>query len=951
MANNSLEDISSLLANAFSSSSSKDSSLPESVEQRLLYQTGELATLDDATSQRLHDELLITYNKYVASDKSKLPAFTHALKHLRPHLLGPSRKFEWWKLVLRPIIEERANKSASENAHAFVLETLDFDIDADKKRGGELGKESAFFVKVLLESYLKRTGSLASENEEYSLKDEHAAMDLEHILIKFGHRKPKVFLLTMDGIVVSRRYRLQALNLLSSFVKEQSTQLSNVSQTPLVEHLIQCLMNDLSSSVLVLALSTLLMLLPHIPSNIVIHLPRLFLIYSRLLCWEQLDLNGLKRDPSEHHEKDAKQPSCWDVLRSADNETDPKSMDLSFCFTFLYGLYPLNFTSFIRNPRRYLKRISFPAANELDFDQTMLRHRSKTFQRAHLLHQNFVNITSEEELAETAWQKKGPSSVVAKCMSLRKAPFPGLEAPRPPPSAKLPEPPGPQTLERDIPPQSLDDGPTEDGKGGKSRKKPPAQSNHEIFGLTRNGSARYPRRKSSGTSPRRFSKNDPGDSPTLPPVPQIPVEVQDPCRRSSVVSYVNIADKPPATTRVTDPSKKHLVKQLTLLRNELNFERFLKAQHLAHIASLRRRQSSDAAVPPDMENLLNTTKSLKSKLVRANESCAALGMEAKTADGHSKNTEHQQIVSLRKDLRQAEEKSKVLESSEIELKRVTKDKEVLQVELVSTNTELKSKESAYERARKSYERRIAELETELLERSGVVTGEGGQEAAEAALATANSRINALKADYMKLKHEHVELEMRCRELELEATDSIGQAKSSASAAAARTSTPSPQQRPLSMISDELQSPGYASSAGGSSGGYNRSRRGTGQSSYHHRHQDSGAPSIDPSIASSTSTKNPPFPLRRTGSGETMASDAASPGGSFYMQSKSAFSAESVMSDVSESSMSSARKLKNGLKSESGSKRLEKGEAEKMREKRQKAAMKKQGGLRGLRGMI
>src|SRR5215470_9808115 len=92
------------------------------------------------------------------------------------------------------------------------------------------------------------------------------------------------FLTAIDALVVEKEYRSQALGLLGTFVRFQPPHLHQVLQTPLLEHLLKCLTVDTSTTVLSLALTTLVMFLPHIPNSLVPYLPRLFIVYSRILC-------------------------------------------------------------------------------------------------------------------------------------------------------------------------------------------------------------------------------------------------------------------------------------------------------------------------------------------------------------------------------------------------------------------------------------------------------------------------------------------------------------------------------------------------------------------------------------------------------------------------------------------------------------------------------------------
>lgn len=94
---------------------------------------------------------------------------------------------------------------------------------------------------------------------------------------------------------------------------------------------------------------------------------------------------------------------------------------------------------------------------------------------------------------------------------------------------------------------------------------------------------------------------------------------------------------------------------MILLRNDLNFERYLKQQHLAHIGQLQRRNVREATVEAETQNLINNNRVLKEKLKRANDQLAFLKKETKTARDQSKKFEGDLSTRL-KTLKEAERK-------------------------------------------------------------------------------------------------------------------------------------------------------------------------------------------------------------------------------------------------------------------------------------------------------
>jgi hypothetical protein len=165
--------------------------LPEDLQQTIEAFLDRYQNIDDHDSQRLQDELLPLYKKYVADNPDKHGPFLSALKLLRPAIRGESRLAEWWTLVIRPTIDAIGHKREEiEDAREFLQGILIFDAEDDKS-GGK-AQLSTQFSKRLLEAYLERTKIPFTEDDTASPQDEFIAHELESVLITFGRRKPKV---------------------------------------------------------------------------------------------------------------------------------------------------------------------------------------------------------------------------------------------------------------------------------------------------------------------------------------------------------------------------------------------------------------------------------------------------------------------------------------------------------------------------------------------------------------------------------------------------------------------------------------------------------------------------------------------------------------------------------------------------------------------------------------
>ncbi len=172
-------------------STSNVRSLPKEIYQSINTFLDKQYKIEDEDSHRLHEDLLAIWNKYIAKEEDKLGAFLQALRLLRPAIKGQMQLEEWWKLAIKPTIDALGHKRIEiEHASEFLLGILDYDVDEDED--GERAKECSFFSELLLEAYLKRSRIPSANEESLTPEDKYVAGQLEHVLIAFGRKKPKV---------------------------------------------------------------------------------------------------------------------------------------------------------------------------------------------------------------------------------------------------------------------------------------------------------------------------------------------------------------------------------------------------------------------------------------------------------------------------------------------------------------------------------------------------------------------------------------------------------------------------------------------------------------------------------------------------------------------------------------------------------------------------------------
>jgi hypothetical protein len=529
----------------------------------------------------LHDELRAVFGHHVEGNANKLPAFVSVLKALRPAIASEDRLSIWFQCAVIPFVHlPGTSRAAMSDAQDFVLDSLCYDNDSPDAR--DKARTTANLTHILLDA-LFSPAAPRLDTEPVQTQD-HATRQLQSMLIAFARNNPRDFFVSVDAFLVQPQTRLQALDLLAAFLEQQHAHLHLVLNTTVVEHLLKCLMNDTATVVVSAALRCLIMLLPHIPATVASQLPRLFLVYSRCLCWEKFSASSTKaqrdlvtddrvrRDDDSDQDSDQEDGAdpTWQTLRALPDMPEASAPELLHYFTYLYGLYPLNFMSYVRKPRKYLKNIDFPGADDFDLDQTVIRSRTEQFQRVHFLHSSFFVTTTDEELSENRWLKAEPSEVIAECHGLYAGEHPIFKGPAPPPSTKLP--PVPSFLAAISEP--------------------------------------------------------PPDSPTLPHHPAVgPVESAGDSASSKDLSY--------------------LQRELMLLRNELTFERYLKQQHVAAIGQLKRNHIKAVTVEAETATLINANRALQKKLSDSNKFNEKMQKETQARRTHTKQSEEQLMAKIR----------------------------------------------------------------------------------------------------------------------------------------------------------------------------------------------------------------------------------------------------------------------------------------------------------------
>lgn len=527
---------------------------------------------------------------------------------------------------------------------------------------------------------------------------------IRHALCNFGKKRPKDLFTAMDGYFVQKKYRKSALRFLCDFIQKQPPHLHQVLHTSLFGNIMTCLQQDTSTTIVSAALTTLIMLLPHMPSSLVPHLPVLFSIYGRLLFWDRE-----RSRPAESPDSDSGGPEPtpkWDVA-TFDPEVDDQSIaHLANYYTILYGLYPINFMDYIRKPQRYMRHANAANADELEVQPTEMRHRSETFRRNHLLHPNFYSLTIDSEKTDFGrWIKSEAAEVVAECMGLcletdlynfadlSSAGISGAAN-----AGAVADANAATALDSTLLEKSKADAALLSGSGGKHE----SWRNSHLTTSDSVSSNQTPvtmmRRSSQSSIPSHRDSNGDGrsrmsgtDSPTLTlspshpqlqdllqsnkaiksglhqtlandSVPSLALSHQDsvaektaPGPSSSATAPLPLTSHSPFSSSEMSTQVSHLQKQILLLQNDLSFERYLKQQHMAHIGDLRRKQMAEAATEAETQNLILMNRNLKSRFEDAKKSEMQVKKESEKSRAMAKKWEAD-LANKLKDLRDKSKK-------------------------------------------------------------------------------------------------------------------------------------------------------------------------------------------------------------------------------------------------------------------------------------------------------
>ncbi|KAH8881004.1 hypothetical protein GQ53DRAFT_832848 [Thozetella sp. PMI_491] len=664
-----------------------------------------LERYDRGEEAGINDDLLALYEKYVVGKPENLAAFLVVLRCLLPMIRTRTLLLPWCDRLIDPVLDFLPHQKGLANealGNVTALATMDSGEEQSINDGGLTP-----FAGRLMVRWVEVHRAIQSGDERTEFK----VRLVRECLMIYGKKDPKKFMTGLDAYMVKRDSRNAALTLLAEFIRSQPPHLHLVLDTPLFGNILQSLQKDSSTTTVALALVALNMLLPYIPSSLVPFLPTLFNIYARLLFWERDKSFAVAHTEQEMDMESLGHNSTWEEsLINPDN--DPYSIPhLSEYYTLLYGLYPINFLDYIRKPQRYLRHAN--NAEDIDVQSTEIRDRSGRFTKHHLLHANFYSLTIETEKTDfSRWIKCEAHEVLADCMALSVLPDRaaengyGVVSPAQSLNLSTREGADRDNLNYGLLSTSVAGDATSSSRDSLSAHWRHTQSTTAMDSqigpsstpsVRRNSQSSHVSTRASGDGrPRDFVP----DSPTLPPhLVQSPSnsQLQDMIQSNKVIksglhqshgneSVLSLAlshqDSIPekASAQLPLPQQSnvmsgstadlsdklsHAYHQILLLQNDLQFERYIKEQHMAHIGELRRKQLREEATEAETQNLVMAARNMRRRLEEAKLSEAQIKKES----DHRRNMSHKWDADLSAKLKLLREDQRKWAASREQLER------------------------------------------------------------------------------------------------------------------------------------------------------------------------------------------------------------------------------------------------------------------------------------------
>ncbi|CUA74213.1 Tuberous sclerosis 1 protein homolog [Schizosaccharomyces pombe 972h-] [Rhizoctonia solani] len=599
--------------------------------------------------------LLDIYSQAVDhSDVSHLGAFVGVLYAFRM-LLSSVSIISWFDSLLRRALREpRLDVEAVKQAKELVLMPL---YDESESKAQLLRRR---LVQLYVLDAPKENESAVETMAQNA--DERAKMavwkaNLEDLLVSDGFTRPKELFEELDvSFKANPESRLQLCILLNRLSRSPRKISTPFVHSPLFSSLLFSLQVDRSTTAFSIGITSLIMLLPALavdaPAELNAHLPALLTILGRVVCWKLRPGGEVKQ--SKQKQWNVKDALEWKRLDTSFESAAVAPSETRLYFTFMYGLYPCNTIAFLRSPVAFLTTHQHESMFTHDWDVVLdedeIKSCSRPLLRGHVVHPNIILADSKSELADLSrWKDKDVATVAAECTL--------LDIQNAQNSAG-------HSIAYYVPPT-------------------PQASGHPTPQVSANTSL-HPSHPPGSTTPARVPL-PPSPSPSASPAPRRPSGDSEKSLEIMVNTHAGLTAPPEPLLLLDDsgplnpgPRPRHamaeealsiLQRDVLILRNQLNFEIYLKELVQQHVGRLHQDKIVSRSEEAERQGLHTKLKDYKAKLAKAQEDLATIRAEA--AGTKSRHT--QWVTELQDKLSRFREEKRSWAAEAVELRGEVND--------------------------------------------------------------------------------------------------------------------------------------------------------------------------------------------------------------------------------------------------------------------------------------
>ncbi|CAE6505073.1 unnamed protein product [Rhizoctonia solani] len=607
--------------------------------------------------------LLDIYSQAVDhSDVSHMGAFVGILYAFRM-VLSSASIISWFDSLLRRALREpKLDVEAVKQAKELVLMPL---YDESESKAQLLRRR---LVQLYVLDAPKENDSAVETMTQNA--DERAKMavwksNLEDLLVSDGYTRPKELFEELDVSFKSNpEGRLQLcilLNRLSRSPRKISIPFVN---SPLFSTVLFSLQVDRSTTVFSIAITSLIMLLPALavdaPAQLNAHLPALLTILGRVVCWKLRPGGEVKQSKKKWWK--VKDELEWKRLDSSFESAAVAPSETRLYFTFMYGLYPCNTIAFLRSPVTFLRTHAHVSMFVHDWDVVLdedeIKSCSRPLLRGHVVHPSIILADAKSELAElNRWKDKDVATVAAECTL--------LDIQNAQTSAR-------HSIAYYVPPTPQASGHPTPQVSGNNSLHPPGSANPARIPLP--PSPAEPAQTVDPTASRRSSGDN--SEKSLEIMVNTHAALTAPPEPLLLLDEASVVPPPPETSAL--PRPRHamaeealsiLQRDVLILKNQLNFEIYLKELVQQHVGRLHQDKIVSRSEEAERQGLHTKLKDYKAKLTKAQEDLATIRAEA--AGTKSRHT--QWVTELQDKLSRFREEKRSWAAEAVELRGEVND--------------------------------------------------------------------------------------------------------------------------------------------------------------------------------------------------------------------------------------------------------------------------------------